>query len=170
MPTSTPAARLLYLLEALEARPLVTGRELADQLAVDRRTVRRYIAALHGLGIPIEGERGARGGYRLRPGFRLPPLMFSDDEAVAVAVGLATAERQGLTSADDASTKIRRVLPAGLRRRVEALETALAVTMPATGARRSQGRTCSCSPRRFPAAGASTCATARSRARRPSAS
>jgi predicted DNA-binding transcriptional regulator YafY len=133
MATSTPAARLLQLLELLEARPLVTGRELADRLAVDRRTVRRYVAALHGLGIPIEGERGAGGGYRLRPGFRLPPLMLGDDEAIAVAVGLATAERQSLASADDALAKIRRVLPAGLRRRVEALEGALAVTMPATG-------------------------------------
>jgi predicted DNA-binding transcriptional regulator YafY len=134
MPTSTPASRLLQLLEVLETRPLVTGRELADQLAVGRRTVRRYVAALHELGIPIEGERGAGGGYRLRPGFRLPPLTFSDDEAVAVAVGLAIADRQGLASADDALAKIRRVLPDGLRRRVEALDSAVAVTLPATAA------------------------------------
>ena len=54
------------------AQPLTTGREIADLLAIDRRTVRRYIATLQELGIPVEGERGVGGGYRVRPGFRLP--------------------------------------------------------------------------------------------------
>ena len=79
-----PSARLLDLLELLQARPLTTGRELADRLAIDRRTVRRYVAALQELGIPVEGQRGVGGGYRMRPGFRLPPLMLTEDEAVAV--------------------------------------------------------------------------------------
>jgi predicted DNA-binding transcriptional regulator YafY len=91
VPTAT--SRLLELLELLQARPLTTGREIADRLAVDRRTVRRYIAALQELGIPVEGERGVGGGYRVRPGFRLPPLMLNDDEAIVVVLGLAAARR-----------------------------------------------------------------------------
>src|SRR6266511_3036987 len=96
----TPASRLLELLELLQTKPLTTGREIADRLAIDRRTVRRYVEALQELGIPVEGERGVGGGYRLRPGFRLPPLMLTEDEAVAVALGLIAAGRQGLAAAE----------------------------------------------------------------------
>ena len=64
----TPTARLLELLELLQERPLTTGREIADRLEIDARTVRRYIEALQGLGIPVEGQRGVGGGYRVRPG------------------------------------------------------------------------------------------------------
>jgi predicted DNA-binding transcriptional regulator YafY len=128
----TPTSRLLELLELLQARPLMTGRELAQRLAVDGRTVRRYIAALQELGIPVEGQRGVGGGYRMRPGFRLPPLMLNDDEAVAVVLGLVAAHGLGLESTaesvDGALAKIHRVLPATLRRRVEALETTLGFT------------------------------------------
>jgi predicted DNA-binding transcriptional regulator YafY len=131
-----PSARLLELLELLQARPLMTGRELADRLAVDARTVRRYIAALQELGIPVEGQRGVGGGYRMRPGFRLPPLMLNDDEAVVVVLGLVAARRLGVDSTpgsvDGALAKIHRVLPDALRRRVEALETTLGFTTPAT--------------------------------------
>jgi predicted DNA-binding transcriptional regulator YafY len=131
-----PTSRLLELLEALQARPLTTGRELADRLGVDRRTVRRYVAALQELGIPVEGERGVGGGYRLRPGFRLPPLMLDDDEATVVVLGLVAARRLGLeseaASVDGALAKIYRVLPDTLRRRVEALEATLGFTTPAT--------------------------------------
>jgi predicted DNA-binding transcriptional regulator YafY len=122
-----PSARLLDLLELLQARPLVTGRELADRLAIDRRTVRRYIEALQELGIPVEGQRGVGGGYRMRPGFRLPPLMLTEDEAVAVVLGLLAAERHG-ADVEDALVKIHHVLPDTLRRRVEALEATLAFT------------------------------------------
>ncbi len=135
----TPTARLLELLELLQARPLTTGGEIAHQLEIDRRTVRRYVAALQELGIPVEGQRGVGGGYRVRPGYRLPPLMLSDDEAVVVVLGLIAARRQGLDSdsgsVDGALTKIHRVLPDPLRRRVEALETALGFTAtPRAGA------------------------------------
>ncbi len=128
----TPTSRLLELLELLQERPLTTGREIADRLAIDARTVRRYIEALQDLGIPVEGQRGVGGGYRVRPGFRLPPLMLSGDEAVVVVLGLLAARRQGLESSegsvDGALTKIHRVLPDLLRRRVEALETTLGFT------------------------------------------
>lgn len=131
----SPTSRLLELLELLQTRPLVTGREIADQLAIDRRTVRRDVATLQRLGIPVEGERGVGGGYRVRPGYRLPPLMLSNDEATVVLLGLAAAQRLGLvepSTADGALAKIYRVLPDALRRRVEALEAALAFTAPAT--------------------------------------
>src|ERR687887_103553 len=130
----TPASRLLQFLDLLQSRPLATGREIAEQLAIDRRTVRRYVAKLQELGIPVEGERGVGGGYRLRPGYRLPPLMLSEDEATAVVLGLGAARRLALGDAggtDGALAKIHRVLPAALRRRVEALEAALAFTGPA---------------------------------------
>ena len=135
----TPTARLLELLELLQTRPLTTGREISERLAIDARTVRRYIAALQDLGIPVEGQRGVGGGYRVRPGYRLPPLMLSDDEAVIVVLGLIAARRQGLDSdsgsVEGALVKIHRVLPDLLRRRVEALETALGFTAsPRTGA------------------------------------
>jgi predicted DNA-binding transcriptional regulator YafY len=128
----TPTARLLELLELLQTQPAVTGREIADRLGIDARTVRRYITALRDLGIPVAGQRGAGGGYAMRPGFRLPPLMLSDDEAVAVALGVVAAGRLGLSgspeSVETARAKIHRALPDALRRRVEALEGALDFT------------------------------------------
>jgi predicted DNA-binding transcriptional regulator YafY len=131
----TPTARLLELLELLQTRPLTTGREISDRLEIDPRTVRRYIGALQDLGIPVEGQRGVGGGYRIRPGYRLPPLMLTDDEAVAVALGVQAAGRLGLSGSDEAVegalVKIHRVLPDGLRRRVEALEATLDFTSSA---------------------------------------
>src|ERR687897_3357213 len=94
---ASPTSRLLELLDLLQARPLTTGREIADWLEVDARTVRRYVGVLQGLGIPIEGQRGVGGGYRIRPGYRLPPLMLTDDEAVVVALGTLAAGGLGLT-------------------------------------------------------------------------
>lgn len=131
----TPTARLLELLELLQAQPVITGREISDRLEVDPRTVRRYVEALQELGIPVEGQRGVGGGYRIRPGFRLPPLMLTDDEAVAVALGVQAAGRLGLSGSAEAVEgalgKIHRVLPEGLRRRVEALEETLDFTSSA---------------------------------------
>lgn len=131
----TPTSRLLALLELLQAQPLITGREIGERLDIGPRTVRRYIAALEELGIPVEGQRGVGGGYRIRPGYRLPPLMLSNDEAVVISLGLLAARRLGLDSetaaAEDALQKIHRVLPTTLRRQVEALEAALGFTAPA---------------------------------------
>ena len=131
----TPTGRLLELLELLETRPLITGREIAEHLGIDRRTVRRYVTALESLGVPVEGQRGVGGGYRVRPGYRLPPLMLSDDEAVVVVLGLIAARRQGIDTAsghvDGALAKLHRVLPDLLRRRVEALEETIGFTSAA---------------------------------------
>jgi predicted DNA-binding transcriptional regulator YafY len=129
---ASPTSRLLELLELLQARPLMTGREIADRLGIDARTVRRYVGVLRELGIPIEGQRGVGGGYRIRPGYRLPPLMLGDDEAVAVVLGLlATRESDpdgGSDAVAGALAKINRVLPSTLRRQVEALEETLDFT------------------------------------------
>jgi len=130
----SPTSRLLELLELLQARPSTTGREIADRLGVDARTARRYVAVLQDLGIPIEGRRGVGGGYRLRSGYRLPPLMFGDDEAVAVVLGLLATRGPGPDDPPDAAAralaKINRVLPSTLRRQVEALEDTVDFTSP----------------------------------------
>src|ERR687896_147789 len=97
------------------------------------------------LGIPVEGQRGVGGGYRIRPGFRLPPLMLTDDEAVVVALGVIAAGRLGLTASaetlDTAQAKIHRVLPDVLRRRVGELEAALDFTTSAPAGAPVSGET-----------------------------
>src|SRR5688572_32833634 len=97
-----PATRVLAVLEMLQSRGRLSGRELAERLEVDLRTVRRYVTMLQDLGIPVDGERGRHGGYRLRPGYKLPPLMLSDDEALAVTLGLIAARRLGLAASTPA--------------------------------------------------------------------
>jgi predicted DNA-binding transcriptional regulator YafY len=121
------ADRVLALLEALQDRPFARGPDLAARLGTDERTLRRDVAALRALGIPVEAERGRGGGYRLRPGYRMPPLMFTPAEATAVALGLLAAERDGI-DAGSALAKLRRVLPDRVRLRVEALEQTLRFT------------------------------------------
>jgi predicted DNA-binding transcriptional regulator YafY len=120
------------MLEVLQTRGTVSGRELADRLDVDLRTVRRYAVKLEELGIPVETERGPYGGYRLRPGFKLPPLMLTDDEATAVVLGLVVGRQVGISTAEaaveEALSKILRVLPTELRDRVGALEGSLGWT------------------------------------------
>jgi predicted DNA-binding transcriptional regulator YafY len=124
------ADRVLALLEALQDHPFASGPQLAQRLGTDERTLRRDVAALRGLGIPVEAERGRGGGYRLRPGYRMPPLMFTPAEATTVALGLLAAQRDGLDSAS-ALAKLRRVLPERVRLRVEALEHTLRFTRAA---------------------------------------
>jgi predicted DNA-binding transcriptional regulator YafY len=131
---SRPTTRVLAFLELLQDHPGLGGRELADRLEVQPRTIRRYAAALQELGIPVEAERGRAGGYRLRPGFRLPPLMLGDDEAIAVTLGLLAVRRLGVArtepAVDGALAKVLRVLPAPLRERALALHEAVAFTAP----------------------------------------
>ncbi|MEV0315066.1 helix-turn-helix transcriptional regulator [Nonomuraea fuscirosea] len=131
-----PTARVLTLLELLQSGGLRTVTELADRLGVDERTVRRYAGHLIDLDVPVESVRGRYGGYRLGPGYRLPPLMLSDDEALAVLLGLVAGRRTGLltaagTASETAAAKIRRVLPERLGRRLDAVLGSLAFTAPA---------------------------------------
>jgi predicted DNA-binding transcriptional regulator YafY len=132
------AARVLALLELLQAAPGLTGPELAARLEVDERTVRRYAVRLGELGVPVEAARGRYGGYRLLPGYKLPPLMLTDDEATAVVLGLVAGRRTGLAvgepATESALAKIQRVLPRALRERVDALAQALDHTRAAAAA------------------------------------
>ena len=132
-----PTTRLLTILELLQARGTMSGADLATRLEVDRRTVRKYIMMLQDLGIPIESTRGPTGGYHLRPGFKLPPLMLTNDEALAIMLSLMAARRQGIPTEphllEGALAKIERVLPDSLRLRLQAVQAAVAfVPAPAT--------------------------------------
>ncbi|MEW2453464.1 helix-turn-helix transcriptional regulator [Streptomyces albus] len=130
---SRPTARVLTLLELLQSGGTRTVAELADRLGVEGRTVRRYVDQLIDLDVPVESVRGRYGGYRLAPGYRLPPLMLSDDEALAVLLGLVVGRRTGLTTAqrtanETATAKIRRVLPRHIARRLDTLLESLTFT------------------------------------------
>jgi predicted DNA-binding transcriptional regulator YafY len=109
----------------LQSHVVVEGRAAASELGVSERTIRRYAVALHDIGIPVDGQPGIGGGYRLRPGTRLPPLMLSDEEATAAVFGLVIADQRGLGGAQGALTKLARVLPDRLTRRVERLRDEL---------------------------------------------
>jgi predicted DNA-binding transcriptional regulator YafY len=121
-----PTTRLLSMLELLQARGRMDGPELARRLEVGERTVRRYVTMLREMGVPVESERGRYGSYALRPGFRLPPMMFTDEEALALALGLLSARRLGLSgvapAVEGALAKLERVMPEGLRGRLQAFE------------------------------------------------
>lgn len=129
-----PTTRLLTVLELLQARGTLSGAELSRRLEVDRRSIRRYITMLQDLGIPIEGLRGPAGGYRLRPGYKLPPLMFTDQEAVALTLALLAVPRLGLAvdpaALNGALAKLERVLPLAARERVQAVQGVIALGPP----------------------------------------
>jgi predicted DNA-binding transcriptional regulator YafY len=136
MSDATTSSRLLTLLSLLQGRRDWPGAELADRLEVSGRTVRRDVERLRGLGYPVESLTGPAGGYRLRAGTAMPPLLLDDDEAIAIVVGLRTAARASITGIEETSVralvKLEQVLPAHLRRRVQALGAAT-MTMPAGG-------------------------------------
>ena len=119
------SSRLLELLSLLQARRDWPGAELADRLEVSGRTIRRDVERLRELGYPVESLTGPAGGYRLRAGTAMPPLLLDDEEAIAIAVGLRTAARASVTGIEEtavrALVKLEQVLPAHLRRRVSAL-------------------------------------------------
>lgn len=130
-----PTTRVLTVLELLQAHQRLSGPQLATRLEVSERTVRRYITMLQDLGIPVEAERGRHGAYWLRPGFKLPPLMFGDDEALALTLGLLLARRVGLATAapavEGALAKIERVLPLALRAQVQAVQETIVLDVGA---------------------------------------
>jgi predicted DNA-binding transcriptional regulator YafY len=123
-----PASRLLAFLELLQSQRVVGGRAAAAELGVSERTIRRYAVALDELGIAVDGQPGVGGGYRLRPGTHLPPLMFSDEEAAAVVFGLMVADQRGLGGTEGALRKITRVLPDRLTRRVDGLRSEVSLS------------------------------------------
>lgn len=126
------SARLLRLVSLLSTRPSWTCAELADQMAVTERTVRRDVARIRDLGYGVESDPGPWGGYRLRAGTRLPPLILDDEEALAVAVGLREAALSGVLGGDQAALsallKLRQVLPRRISERLGEMDAALAHT------------------------------------------
>lgn len=118
-----PTTRALTILDLLQSYGKMTGKEFARRLEVDPRTIRRYITMLQDMGIPIEAERGREGAYFLRPGFKLPPLMFTSEEAFVVALSLRLAKQTALYGAgvvfEGVSAKIERVLPQTMRQQVQ---------------------------------------------------
>lgn len=134
MQQRSTSSRLLALLALLQTRRDWAGAELAGRLEVSARTVRRDIDRLRDLGYPVESLTGPSGGYRLRAGTAMPPLLLDDEEAVAIAVGLRTAARAGVTGIDEtairAMVKLEQVLPPHLRARVQALGAATTMQAP----------------------------------------
>lgn len=128
-----PTSRVLSVLEVLQTEHRVNGAELARRIGVDRRTIRRYIAHLIEIGVPIDGERGVDGGYALRAGYKLPPMIFSADEALALAVGLRAAGQIGLSGITPAVAsslaKLERVMPRGVQRRLRDIDRTVAIDL-----------------------------------------
>jgi predicted DNA-binding transcriptional regulator YafY len=127
-----PTTRLLTILELLQAHPSLSGEALARRLEVEPRSVRRYIMMLQDMGMPIEAIRGPGGGYQLRPGFKLPPLMFSEEEATAIVLGLLGTSwleiGQPSVAVEGALAKVLRVLPLRARERLNAVAANLVLS------------------------------------------
>ncbi len=126
---SDPTRRVLRLLDLLQTHRRWRSDELATELEVTTRTVRRDIDRLRTLGYPVDSAPGLDGGYRLAAGAHLPPLMFDDDEAVALAVGLWSAASSPLEGAEDtalrALAKIESLMPERVRRRTSAITSSV---------------------------------------------
>ena len=127
-----PTGRVLTVLELLQSRPGLTGPEIAARLETDVRTVRRYIAKLQDVGIPVEARQGRHGGYHLRPGYKLPPLVFTEHEAGAIILGLLGSPwlevEQSPAAVEGALSKITRVLPQPVRDRVQAMSSLMVLS------------------------------------------
>lgn len=121
------SARMLRLLSLLQTHRFWAGAELADRLEVSDRTLRRDVERLRELGYDVDAVRGVAGGYQLRAGGSMAPLLLEDDEAVAIAVGLRAAANGGVPGFEDtalqALTKVIALMPPRLRRRMAALQT-----------------------------------------------
>jgi len=121
------SARMLRLLSLLQTHRYWPGAELSERLEVSARTLRRDIDRLRELGYHVDAVRGVAGGYQLRAGGSLPPLLLEDDEAVAIAVGLRTAAAGAVSGMEETSvqalTKVIALMPPRLRRRMDALRS-----------------------------------------------
>jgi predicted DNA-binding transcriptional regulator YafY len=123
--------RVLAMLELLQTHGQMSGAELARRLEVHPRTVRRYVTMLEEMGVPMVAERGRHGAYGLVAGFKLPPMMFTDDEALALSVGLLAARGLGIASPAVASAqaKLERVMPPNVRRRIRAVDETVQIEL-----------------------------------------
>jgi predicted DNA-binding transcriptional regulator YafY len=125
----SPTTRLLTILELLQSYRQMSGTEIARRLEVDGRTVRRYIVMLQDMGIPVEAERGPYGAYQLRRGYKLPPLMFTDAEAIALTLALLAVREfrfpVDVAAIEGALAKTERVMPEKLLQQARALQEAI---------------------------------------------
>jgi predicted DNA-binding transcriptional regulator YafY len=125
------ATRLLSLIMLLQSRPRWKALELATELNVSERTVHRYMAMLDDMGIPIYSERGPYGGFSLVRGYRLPPLVFTAEEATVLYMGANLIRDVWGQTYDDAVTaataKLDNVLPDDLRQEVDQAQQSLVV-------------------------------------------
>lgn len=125
----SPTARLLTVLELLQSYKQMKGSEIARRLEVDLRTVRRYIVTLQDMGIPVEAERGPYGAYHLMRGYKLPPMMFTDGEAIALTLGLLAIREFNFpvdaASVEGALAKTERVMPEKLLQQARGLQEAI---------------------------------------------
>jgi predicted DNA-binding transcriptional regulator YafY len=121
------SARMLRLLSLLQTHRYWPGGELADRLEVSSRTLRRDVDRLRELGYVVDAVRGVAGGYQLRAGGQLPPLLLEDEEAVAIAVSLQSAASGAVHGLEETSvqalTKVTGLMPPRLRRRMDALRS-----------------------------------------------
>ncbi|MBZ5738353.1 helix-turn-helix transcriptional regulator [Nocardioides mangrovi] len=117
------SARMLRLLSLLQTHRYWPGAELSQRLEVSPRTLRRDIDRLRELGYAVDAVRGVAGGYQLRAGGELPPLLLEDEEAVAVAVALRAAASGGEDTSLQALTKVIALMPPRLRRQMDALRS-----------------------------------------------
>ena len=140
---SSPSGRVLALLERVQERPGLTADQLAAELGVGERSVRRYVATLQELGIPVIARRGRLGGYHLQAGYRMAPLMLSTDEAVAITLTLAVLSGRSADGAPGAASaalgKLRRALPRSVAERVD--DVLAAVVPPERSDRLAPGAT-----------------------------
>jgi predicted DNA-binding transcriptional regulator YafY len=123
--STTTSGRLLSLLSLLQVRRDWPGVLLAQRLGVSERTVRRDVDRLREVGYVVHAVKGPDGGYRLEAGSQLPPLLFDEDQAIALAVALRMAVGTGAgieEAAARALATVRQVMPSRLRQRIDALE------------------------------------------------
>jgi predicted DNA-binding transcriptional regulator YafY len=120
-----PTSRVLAVLALLQTHGHMTGAQMAQRLEVNIRTLRRYITILQDLGVPIVAERGRAGSYELTKGYKLPPMFFTNDEALALSIGLLSARKLGLAemarAIESAQAKLEQVMPLDLQEQMRAL-------------------------------------------------
>ena len=126
-PDPSPTARALLALQLIQTSPGITADRLAAKLGVSDRAARRYVGILREAGIPIESTRGAYGGYRVGRGLRLPPLMFTGDEALGLVMAVLDGHHEAGDPAEPVGSalgKLLRALPAPVAAQAEAVRRA----------------------------------------------
>jgi predicted DNA-binding transcriptional regulator YafY len=143
-PDASPTARALLTLQLMQGSPGITADRLADKLGVSERAARRYVGILRESGIPIESVRGPHGGYRLGRGLRLPPLMFSADEALGLVMAVLDGHHDASDPTDPVGSalgKLMRALPEPVAAQAEAIRRTTAPAPDRAAARPDPGTT-----------------------------